>query len=368
MKVSSSFASLIAILLVQALAPLTSKADIGETTWRGQSITGFSPDENKILDWKIVNDGVMGGLSEGNLEFADDNKMKFFGELSLKNNGGFTTARSADISLNLSNDLGLLLLVKGDGRTYQARLDSDARFRGATVSFASDFTTRKGEWQQIKLPFSEFKGSFRGTDLPNENLNPAAIERVWILLGDKKEGPFSLEIDWIQTYGKGQGNYTETKTQDEGKKPVRVAAADSAPSKLIDTAVADGRFTVFKKALDAAGLTPFFQWDNKLTVFAPTDEAFAKVPKGTLEALLKPENKQKLVALLSSHVSPGDHRLAELLSGGSLDMIKGGPIRVNFTSGDVRINGSASVVDADIECTDGVIHVIDSVLLPSADS
>jgi monofunctional biosynthetic peptidoglycan transglycosylase len=72
--------------------------------------------------------------------------MRFFGELSLENNGGFSTIRSGKVDLNLSNDLGLLLRVKGDGRTYEARLDSDARYRNMPVSFAGEFKTTAGEW------------------------------------------------------------------------------------------------------------------------------------------------------------------------------------------------------------------------------
>jgi monofunctional biosynthetic peptidoglycan transglycosylase len=126
--------------------------------------------------------------------------MIFSGMLSLENNGGFSTFRSGDLKLDLSGDLGLLLRVKGDGRTYQARLATDALFRGMEVSFAADFATQKGEWIEVKVPFASFKGSFRGLDLPKEKLDPTKVRRVSILLGDKKQGPFELEIDSIQTY------------------------------------------------------------------------------------------------------------------------------------------------------------------------
>ena len=371
MKTALYATTVLSIFVLQILSTSEVKADRRAASWRGQSVMEFTSDENEKLEWQIVNDGVMGGLSEGNLEFTDKGTMKFFGELSLKDNGGFATARSAAVDLNLSNDLGLLLNVKGDGRTYQARLDSDARFRGATVSFSGEFTTRRGEWRQIKIPFTDFKGSFRGTDLPDETLNPAAIERVWILLGDKKEGAFSLEVDWIRTFGKGQGNFTESKSKGEGKKVAKdeKAASDgpSSPQSLIDTAVADGRFSILKTALDRAGLTAFFQWDNKLTVFAPTDEAFEKLPEGVLENLLKPANKSQLIALLSYQVSPGDHGLPEMLSSGEVEAVEGGRLEVKFAEGRVRVN-DAAVIDAGVECSDGLIHVIDSVLTPSSGS
>ena len=167
-------------------------------TARGQSITEF--DGKDGMDWQVVNDGVMGGLSEGKLTLNPSGTMKFSGMLSLENNGGFSTFRSGDLKLDLSGDLGLLLRVKGDGRTYQARLATDALFRGMEVSFAADFATQKGEWIEVKVPFANFKGSFRGLDLPKEKLDPAKVRRVSILLGDKKQGPFELEIDSIHTY------------------------------------------------------------------------------------------------------------------------------------------------------------------------
>ncbi|MDF1812912.1 MAG: CIA30 family protein [Verrucomicrobiales bacterium] len=315
-------------------------------SWRGQSITEFTSDEVEKMDWRVVNDGVMGGRSKGKLDFTGNNTMKFSGVLSLENNGGFSTARSGDLDLNLSNELGLLLRVRGDGRTYEARLDSDARYRGRVVSFAGKFETVKGEWAQVKIPFISFEGSFRGLELPDKKLNPAAVERLWILLGDKKAGPFELEVDWVRTYGKGQGNYTESGTK-----------------QIIPTAVADGRFGTLKTALDTAGLTTFFQWDNALTVFAPTDEAFEKLPDGTLENLLKPENRKKLIAVLSSHVCPGDIRLSETTKSKQIKSVEGTPVRITFSDGKAQAN-EANIINADVLCSDGVIHVIDRVLLP----
>ena len=186
----SPFAAITLSAFVLLTFPSEGEADEKSASWRGQSITEFTSEENDRMGWQVVNDGVMGGLSKGKLEFTREGVMKFAGTLSLQNNGGFTTARSAPVELNLSSDLGILLLVKGDGRTYEARLDSDALYRGGPVSFSGEFTATAGEWQQIKIPFSDFKGSWRGTNLPNEKLNPADIRRVSILLGDKKEGPF----------------------------------------------------------------------------------------------------------------------------------------------------------------------------------
>lgn len=331
--------------------------------WRGQTVDEFDDSLTEILDWQVVNDGVMGGLSKGNVEITDEGTMKFTGTLSLENNGGFSTVRSNGPQLDLSSDLGILLRVKGDGREYDLRLDSDATYRGMPVSFAGKFVAEKGDWQQITIPWSAFEGSWRGADLPNEKLNPAVIRRAGVLLGDKKNGPFNLEIDYIRTYGKGKGEAVEAPITKV--KPTEKTKASSKPDSLIATAVADGRFKTLKAALDAAGLTTFFQWDNKLTVFAPTDEAFAKLPKGTVEDLLKPENKGQLVAILSYHVHPGSAELADALRSGELKTVEGTSVKATFSKSRVRIN-NAAVLDADIECTDGIIHVIDTVLMPES--
>ena len=112
-----------------------------QASWRGQSISEFTPAENEGFSWQIVNDGVMGGLSKGNVEHTSDNIMHFWGTLSLDNNGGFSTVRSR-VNFDLSNDLGLLLRVKGDGRTYEARLDSTT-FRGNPLHFLGNSRQKK---------------------------------------------------------------------------------------------------------------------------------------------------------------------------------------------------------------------------------
>ena len=200
---------LYALLFVWLSFPSTFGFADSPASWRGQSISEFTPAENEGFSWQIVNDGVMGGLSKGNVEHTSDNIMHFWGTLSLDNNGGFSTVRSRGVNFDLSNDLGLLLLVKGDGRTYEARLDSTATFRGNPLSFLGKFKTKKDQWIQVKVPFEDFIASWRGRQFPDEVLDTSAIRRVSILLADKKPGPFDLEIEWIRTYGKGQGRKTE---------------------------------------------------------------------------------------------------------------------------------------------------------------
>jgi hypothetical protein len=195
---SSLHQSLVAAMGLVACVASTAHSADEPGTLQGLSITEF--DANDRLNWKVVNDGVMGGLSEGQITLTSAGTMRFTGVLSLENNGGFSSLRSGDVNLDLSKNLGLVLRVKGDGRTYQARLATDARYRGMEVSFSAEFATTKGEWIEVKVPFTTFKGSFRGTDLPDERLVPAKIRRLSILLGDKKQGPFEIEIDSIRTY------------------------------------------------------------------------------------------------------------------------------------------------------------------------
>jgi uncharacterized surface protein with fasciclin (FAS1) repeats len=143
-------------------------------------------------------------------------------------------------------------------------------------------------------------------------------------------------------------------------------AVVSVPAKaadIVDTAVSAGQFKTLVAAVTAAGLVDTLKSKGPFTVFAPTDAAFAKLPAGTVESLLKPENKSKLVAILTYHVVPGKVMSADI-AGKKLNVatVQGGKINVNAMSG-VMING-AKVVSADIAASNGVIHVIDKVILP----
>ena len=141
------------------------------------------------------------------------------------------------------------------------------------------------------------------------------------------------------------------------------AAPATARADLVDTAVAAGSFKTLAAALQAADLVGALKGDGPFTVFAPTDEAFAKLPKGTLEALLKPENKARLVALLKLHVVPARVSLAAAIEKGSAKTLADERVTVAFKDGAVRVNG-ARLTAADIGATNGVIHVIDTVLMP----
>lgn len=141
-----------------------------------------------------------------------------------------------------------------------------------------------------------------------------------------------------------------------------VAAApandDVTNNDIVDVAVAAGNFTTLAAALEAGGLIETLKGDGPFTVFAPTDEAFAKLPAGTVENLLKPENKDQLVAILTYHVVSGKVMSGDLLSTASAQTVNGESVNLGLRVGD------ASVIQADIAASNGVIHVIDTVLIP----
>ena len=140
-------------------------------------------------------------------------------------------------------------------------------------------------------------------------------------------------------------------------------AREEEQKDIVDTAVAAGSFTTLAKALKAADLVDTLKGKGPFTVFAPTDEAFAKLPAGTLEDLLKPENKAKLQAILTYHVVPGKVMASQVTGMTSAKTVNGKSLSVTVKDGGVKID-DAQVVKTDIVTSNGVIHVIDSVVLP----
>lgn len=132
---------------------------------------------------------------------------------------------------------------------------------------------------------------------------------------------------------------------------------------IVDTAVAAGTFNTLAKALQAAGLVDTLKGKGPFTVFAPTDAAFAKLPAGTLDSLLKPENKQKLQRVLTYHVVPGKVMAADVVKLNQAKAVSGDTIAVAAKGGSVTVD-AARVTQADVPASNGVIHVIDAVILP----
>ena len=141
------------------------------------------------------------------------------------------------------------------------------------------------------------------------------------------------------------------------------AHAQQAPKDVVDTAIAAGSFTTLAKALQAADLVGTLKGAGPFTVFAPTDEAFAKLPAETLNDLLKPENKTKLQRILTYHVVPGRVPSSEVVKLRSTKAVSGDTIGIETRAAAVLVDG-ARVVKADVQASNGLIHIIDTVMLP----
>ena len=143
---------------------------------------------------------------------------------------------------------------------------------------------------------------------------------------------------------------------------VILPAEKSSTPDIVDTAVKAGKFNTLVAAVKAAGLVETLRGEGPFTVFAPSDEAFAKLPAGTVEDLVKPENKEKLVAILTYHVVPGKLKAADVVAAKELKTVNGKSAKISTNDG-AMIDG-AKIVATDIECANGVVHIIDSVILP----
>lgn len=141
--------------------------------------------------------------------------------------------------------------------------------------------------------------------------------------------------------------------------------AESESQDIVDTAVSAGQFDTLAAALTAANLVDTLKGDGPFTVFAPTDAAFQKLPAGTVENLLKPENRDQLVALLTYHVVPGKVLAADVVKLDSAETVNGKDLTIKVTDGKVQVD-DATVITADIAASNGVIHIIDTVIIPAS--
>ncbi len=155
----------------------------------------FDFDSWQPSQWQIVNDGVMGGLSRRESHPLTKTKMRFSGNLSLRNNGGFASVRSRPKTLNLSNEASINIRVKGDGRTYTLNLYVPTR--RTAFSYQQTFPTKAGEWVDLYLPITRFQAKSFGRPV-NRALNASEVTSIGILLGDKKPGAFDILVDKIE--------------------------------------------------------------------------------------------------------------------------------------------------------------------------
>ncbi|NES76820.1 MULTISPECIES: fasciclin domain-containing protein [Okeania] len=152
----------------------------------------------------------------------------------------------------------------------------------------------------------------------------------------------------------------KSSTQSVVNQPLQIA--DSNSKDIVATAAEAGQFNTLAAALKAAGLVEVLQGEGPFTVFAPTDKAFAALPAGTVEKLLLPENKDKLVKILTYHVVPGKVMSGDLESG-MVKTVEGSKVNIDVSNSGVKV-GKANVVKADVPASNGVIHVIDTVIVP----
>lgn len=154
--------------------------------------------DNRLQEpsWVALNDGVMGGRSSGGA-VVEHGQLHFSGELSLENNGGFASVRSVGRDFDLSHVTAMILRVRGDGRRYQLRLATDARYRGVAVSFGAEFCTRARGWTEVRVPLKSLKAMVRGSALPGQMMDPSQVRHIGLLIADKREGAFALTVDWI---------------------------------------------------------------------------------------------------------------------------------------------------------------------------
>jgi monofunctional biosynthetic peptidoglycan transglycosylase len=163
-----------------------------------EKLIDFQNDDD--LEWRVVNDGVMGGVSRSSLQRSDHGTGLFTGDLSLENNGGFASVRAQLGRCDLSGYEGLELRVRGDGRTYQLRLRTDDRLDG--IAYRASFESSANEWITIQVLFADFQPTFRGrVPLDAPPLETGSISQIGFLLADSRPGAFSLEIDFVRTFG-----------------------------------------------------------------------------------------------------------------------------------------------------------------------
>ena len=156
-------------------------------------------DPHELRRWVTVHDTVMGGRSDGRLDASPAGHAVFQGHLSLRNNGGFASVRTRPRELGLAGRTGLVLRVRGDGRTYQLRLRQDDQFDG--VAWRFQFPTTAGAWSVITVPFEACEPVWRGRRVAGAGpVDPARVRQVGFMLADKQEGDFQLEVARVGVY------------------------------------------------------------------------------------------------------------------------------------------------------------------------
>jgi monofunctional biosynthetic peptidoglycan transglycosylase len=188
---SASLGAACSVMLV--LVNWTSNAGANEPT---RVLFDFDTSD-AIRQWSTVNDGVMGGVSDGRCRFTEEGCMDFYGNLSLKNNGGFASVRSRPMDLQLAEGDVIVVRVRGDGRQYYLNVRVPT-YRIA-FSYRASFQTKAGEWQEIRIPLRSLRATSFGRQIPNASpVDASDVNSIGFLLADKMPGSFGLKVDWIK--------------------------------------------------------------------------------------------------------------------------------------------------------------------------
>ncbi|MCK5943577.1 MAG: CIA30 family protein, partial [Planctomycetes bacterium] len=237
--------------------------------------------------WNTVLDGVMGGRSTGRVSLPEPGVLRFEGELSLENNGGFSQLRTSVDEGALAGAEGVVLQVRGDGRTYKFDI-RQSNVRRMASAYQQDFATKAGEWTEVRLPLQGFTLYSFGREVRRAPaLDPAKIESIGVTLADKQAGPFRLELRSIAAYGATAGDGGDA-TAPTGDSLAAVAGRAGLDQLLKLVQVAELELP-----------------DGPVTILAPTDDAFAALPEDKVRALLRPESRELLRTVLKHHVLLG---------------------------------------------------------------
>jgi hypothetical protein len=189
------------LILISCIIALSFAAENSENIVKNEIILFDFQQSDEVNNWLVVNDGVMGGLSQSEIVLTDSNTAVFRGTVSLENNGGFASTRTTPQSYKLAGYDGLIVRLKGDGKKYHFRLRMDDRFDG--ISYRYHFKTDTNKWIIIRIPFNECIPVFRGRVLEGEEpLSASRIQQIGFLISDRQSGSFILEVDYIKAYKK----------------------------------------------------------------------------------------------------------------------------------------------------------------------
>ena len=296
-----------------------------------------------VAGWRTVLDGVMGGRSTGRVTQPETGVLRFAGELSLENNGGFSQVQTTLVEASLEGATGVEARVRGDGRTYQFDVRcSDVRMMAG--SFQTQFDTVAGEWVTVRLPFEKFRLYSFGRLVSNApSLTPARIESIGVTLADKKTGAFQLDVDFIRAMSP------------EGQSP---ATGSDLPS-----VAKSAGLTTFLSLVQVSGLQ--LPADGRVTIFAPTNKAFAAIPAETVKFLTSEGGRPTLLAILKHHILPMALDSGSLLQRRGVVALSGQNLVID---GDTLTIAGASLLKSDVPFDTGTVYVIDRVMMPETRS